>query len=103
MTRHAPVNVIWTAVLERCIAKYFERAYRYIWWDSATIAENFHLTATALGLGSSLMGSWYDDQVHELLEIDGVGHFSVLTASVGRIEGVDWLKDRRPPPRPTDD
>jgi SagB-type dehydrogenase family enzyme len=97
MTRLAPVNVIWTAVLERYMAKYFERAFRYIWWDSAVVGENFLLAANALGLGASLMGSWYDDLAHELLEIDGSKHFSVLTATVGRVKGDDWLVDRRPP------
>jgi len=103
MTLNAPVNIIWTAVLERCRAKYHERAYRYIWWDSATVAENLHLAANALGLGSCLMGSWYDDQVHELLGIDGKTHFSVLTASVGKVAGKDWLVDRRPPPKREED
>jgi SagB-type dehydrogenase family enzyme len=97
MTQHAAVNVIWTTVLERCLAKYFERAYRYIWWDAAAIMENFLLAATGLGLGACAMGSWYDDLTHELLGIDGKEHFSVLTASVGRIRGEDWLEDRRPP------
>ncbi len=97
MTEHAAVNVIWTAVMERCRAKYFERAYRYVWWDSAVIAENFLLAATGLGLGACTMGSWYDDLVHELLGIDGQEHVSVLTASVGRITGADWRQDRRPP------
>ena len=100
MTRHAQVNVIWTAMMERCRAKYFERAYRYVWWDSGVISENFQLAATALGLGSCAMGSWYDDRVHELLGIDGREHFSVLTASAGRIEGKDWQAARRPPVKP---
>ena len=100
MTRHAAVNVVWTAVMERCRAKYYERAYRYIWWDSAAIAENFLLSATALGLGACAMGSWYDGLVHELFGLDGVEHFSVLTASLGRVEGKDWLADRRPPVKP---
>jgi SagB-type dehydrogenase family enzyme len=97
MTEHAAVNVIWTAVMERCRAKYYERAYRYVWWDSAAVMENFLLAATGLGLGACAMGSWYDDLVHKLLEIDGTAHFSTLTASVGQIEGKDWLTDRRPP------
>jgi SagB-type dehydrogenase family enzyme len=101
MTRQAPVNMIWTAVMERCRAKYHERAYRYVWWDSAAIGENFLLAAHALGLGACLMGSWYDDKVHELLGIDGEAHFSVLTAAVGRVRGADWLEDRRPPDRPS--
>jgi SagB-type dehydrogenase family enzyme len=100
MTRLAPVNIIWTAVMARCRAKYHERAYRYVWWDSAVVGQNFLLAAHALGLGASLMGSWYDDKAHTLLGIDGTTHFSVLTASVGRVQGEDWLTDRRPPPKP---
>jgi len=99
MTKHAAVNIVWTAVMERCRAKYYERAYRYVWWDSAVVAENFLLAASALDLGACLMGSWYDDLVHELLEIDGEEHFSTLTASVGNVAGKDWLEDRRPPAR----
>jgi SagB-type dehydrogenase family enzyme len=97
MTRCAAVNFIWTAVLERCKAKYHERAYRYIWWDSAVVAENMQLSATGLGLGTSLMGAWFDDLAHDLLDIDGKSHFSVLTASVGKVSGTDWREDRRPP------
>ena len=63
------------------------------------IAENCMLAAEALGLGATPMSSWYDDLVHELIGIDGVEHFSVLTASIGRVEGKDWLADRRPPPK----
>jgi SagB-type dehydrogenase family enzyme len=97
MTKDSAINIIWTAVMERCRAKYYERAYRYVWWDSAAIGENFLLAAEALGLGASLMGSWYDDLAHEFLGIDGKDHFSVLTAACGKIEGNDWKKDRRPP------
>jgi SagB-type dehydrogenase family enzyme len=97
MTEHAAVNFVWTTVIERCRAKYYERTYRYIWWDSATVGENMLLAANALGLGACLMGSWYDDLVHQLFELDGVEHFSVLTASVGRVSGSSWLEDRRPP------
>jgi SagB-type dehydrogenase family enzyme len=99
MTSLAPVNFIWTAVIERCRAKYYERAYRYVWWDSAHVAENLLLAATALGLGATVMGAWHDSLVHELLGIDGRSHFSALTATAGRIQGGDWLADRRAPPK----
>jgi SagB-type dehydrogenase family enzyme len=91
------VNFLWTAVLERCRAKYFERAYRYVWWDVGHVCENMLLAAGALGLGATPAGSWYDDEVHRMLGIDGVEHVSVLTASVGRVHGEDWRLDRRPP------
>jgi SagB-type dehydrogenase family enzyme len=94
-TRTAAVNVVWTAVLPRCRNKYFERAYRYIWWDVGHISQNLHLAATALGVGSCPMGAWYDGKINRSLGIDGVEHLSVLTASLGHVEGCDWLSDRR--------
>ena len=98
MCRHAGVNFFWTAVMERCRRKYYERAYRYVWWDAGHVCENTMLAATALGLGTTCMGAWYDDKAHELLGIDGVEHFSVMTATFGRVKGEDWLEDRRAPP-----
>lgn len=95
--RHAGVTFLWTAVLPRCRAKYYERAYRYVWWDVGHTAENLHLAAAGLGLGSVSMGAWYDVQAHELLGIDGVEHVSALMASVGKVAGDDWQADRRAP------
>ncbi len=99
MTRASGVNFLWTAVIERCRRKYYERAYRYIWWDAGHLSANLSLVATSLGLGVCVMGAWYDDLVHELCGIDGREHVSALTATVGRIRGADWLEDRRAPPK----
>ena len=99
--RASGVTFLWTCVLERCLAKYYERAFRYVWWDVGHISENVSLVATALGLGAVCMGAWYDSLVHELLGIDGKGHFSALTTAVGTIQGDDWLADRRSPPKPS--
>lgn len=97
MCRHAGINLFWTAVIERCRRKYYERAYRYLWWDAGHVCENAWLAATALGLGMTCMGAWHDCLAHELLGIDGTEHVSVLTATVGRVQGDDWLNDRRAP------
>ncbi|MCO4771012.1 MAG: SagB/ThcOx family dehydrogenase [Deltaproteobacteria bacterium] len=101
--RASGLTFLWTAVMERCEAKYYERAYRYVWWDVGHISENISLVATALGLGACCMGAWHDSLVHELIGIDGKEHFSALTTAVGRIEGNDWLEDRRAPPKPSPD
>ncbi|OHB71937.1 MAG: dehydrogenase [Planctomycetes bacterium RBG_16_43_13] len=97
LAKISAVNFVWTAVMERCRAKYYERAYRYIWWDVGHIAENLHIVGNAIGLGVCSVGAWYDSEANKYLGIDGVGHFSVLFASVGKVEGEDWKKDRRPP------
>lgn len=96
MTTIAAVNFIWTAVVPRTRAKYEERAYRYIWWDSGHMAQNLHIAGNALGLGVTTIGHWFDKEMNEFLGIDGREHLSVLMASVGKVEGADWLHDRRP-------
>ncbi|MFE8700742.1 SagB/ThcOx family dehydrogenase [Cytobacillus sp. FJAT-54145] len=97
MTKKAAVNFVWTAVIDRTLFKYKERTYRYIWWDVGHVSQNFHLVANALKLGSCTMGHWYDKEMNKFLGIDGRKHLSVLMASVGQVEGKDWLHDRRPP------
>lgn len=97
MTRHAAVNFVWTAVVDRTKDKYKERAYRYIFWDVGHVAQNLHITANGLGLGVTTVGHWYDKEMNEYLGVDGINHLSILMASVGRVEGKDWLQDRRPP------
>lgn len=96
MTRRAAVNFVWTAMVERTRHKYNERAYRYIWWDSGHVAQNLHNAGNALGLGVTTMGHWFDKEINEYLGIDGINHLTVLMASVGKVEGKDWLHDRRP-------
>ena len=98
--RASGVTFLWTCVLDRCLAKYYERAFRYIWWDVGHISENLSLAATALGLGVCIIGAWHDSLVHELIGIDGKSHFSALTTAVGKIAGDDWAEDRRPPDKP---
>lgn len=97
--RMSAVNFVWTAVIERCRAKYHERTYRYLWWDAAHIAQNLLLSATAAEVGACVMGAWFDDQLNELCGIDGVEHTTVLFATVGKVQGEDWRADRRPAPK----
>ncbi|WP_322445866.1 SagB/ThcOx family dehydrogenase [Robertmurraya mangrovi] len=97
MAKVAGVNFVWTAMLERTRAKYKERAYRYILWDAGHVSQNLHTVANGMGLGVCTMGHWYDVEMNEFLGINGKEHMSILMASVGKINGVDWKEDRRPP------
>lgn len=64
--------VILTAVFGRNIMKYSERGYRYILIESGHVAQNFYLNATAEGLGISGVGGYLDEQINQLLDIDGI-------------------------------
>lgn len=81
MAYSANVVFVWTALFERSKWKYKQRAYRYIYLDAGHIAENLALAAVALGLGTCQIGALYDDEVNQIVDIDGVNE-SILYMSV---------------------
>lgn len=83
MSREAAVVLIWTAIFQRCKWKYQERAYRYIYLDAGHVAQNLALTATSLNLGSCQIGAFYDEEVNEILGIDGVKESAIYLSAVG--------------------
>ena len=72
---------VWTALFERAKWKYKQRAYRYVYLDAGHFAQNLALAAVALRLGTCQIAALYDDEVNDLLDIDGVEE-SVLYMSV---------------------
>lgn len=81
----AAVVFIWTAIPERGKWKYLERAYRYIYLDAGHIAQNLYLAATALGLGCCAIGALYDEEVNQLVGVDGVSETAIYMCTVGRL------------------
>ncbi|OLS14353.1 MAG: nitroreductase [Promethearchaeota archaeon CR_4] len=80
----APLTIIWTVIVERSAWKYSQRAYRYIYLDTAHIAENVMLAAAALGLGACGVGAMYDDEVNNLLGVDGETETAIYLCVVGK-------------------
>jgi SagB-type dehydrogenase family enzyme len=63
----APVVFLFAAIYERTKSKYGQRGVRYVHMDVAFAAENLHLQAVALGLGTVVMGAFDDDAVHGVM------------------------------------
>jgi SagB-type dehydrogenase family enzyme len=85
MAEQAAVVFVWTAVVERAKWKYLERAYRYIYLDAGHIGQNLYLAATALGLGCCAIGALYDEEVNELVQVDGENETVVYMCTVGKL------------------
>ncbi len=81
----ASVVFVWSAVAARTKWKYGERGWRYIYKDAAHICANLYLAATALGLGCCAIGACFDDEVNELIGVDGKEETVVYLAGVGRL------------------
>jgi SagB-type dehydrogenase family enzyme len=81
---NSAVSFVWTAVIERSKWKYLQRCYRYIYLDAGHIGQNFYLITEALGLGGCTIGAIYDDEINELLEIDGIHETTIYVGVIGK-------------------
>jgi len=96
MVELASVNFVWTAVMERCCCKYYERGFRYVYEDVGHVSENLQIASSGLdNVGCAVIGSFYDDRAARLLGVDPETEPVLMLGSVGRISGADFLEDRR--------
>jgi SagB-type dehydrogenase family enzyme len=63
----APAIFCFSAVYERTTGRYGERGLRYVHMDAGIAAQNLHLQAEALGLGSVAIGAFNDEEVARVL------------------------------------
>ncbi|MEB3280601.1 MAG: SagB/ThcOx family dehydrogenase [Lyngbya sp.] len=67
--RDAAVVLFHTADLKKAVAKYGDRAYRYLHMDAGHLGQRLNLAAIYLRLGVSGIGGFFDDKVNEVLGI----------------------------------
>jgi SagB-type dehydrogenase family enzyme len=67
--REAPANIIIAADDRAMVGRYGDRAERYICIEVGHAAQNIHLQAVALGLGSAPVGAFDDEQIHSALKL----------------------------------
>ena len=79
----SPATLVLTARFDRTTVKYADRGYRYVYMESGAIGENIYLQATALGLGTVMVGAFNDDSLSKLFEIDGVSEAPLMVMPLG--------------------
>lgn len=72
-----------TQVIQRMRPKYQDRSYRYGLLEAGHIGENAYLAAVSQGLGACGVGAFMDDQINEMLGVDGVEEAAVYMLAVG--------------------
>jgi len=65
----APIDIVICAVYERVTSKYGKRGIRYTAIEVGHAAQNLHLQAVVLGLGSVPIGAFDDDAVKKVLSL----------------------------------
>lgn len=61
-----------TAVFPRLSYKYGERSYRFIHLDAGHLGQNFYLSAESINLGTVAIGGFFDDEINQMLNVDGI-------------------------------
>ncbi|MCX6580750.1 MAG: SagB/ThcOx family dehydrogenase [Candidatus Aminicenantes bacterium] len=79
-----PIVALITGVPKRQSWKYGPRAYRYTVMESGHAVQNIVLGAAAMDIHACPVVGFYDDALHDLLDIDGVNEVALYTVFVGQ-------------------
>lgn len=83
--RESPAIIVITAVYERIERKYGRRGERYVKIEAGHAAQNIHLQAVSLRLGSVPVGAFNDDQVRKVLNLP-INHEPLYLIPLGHIK-----------------
>jgi SagB-type dehydrogenase family enzyme len=80
---YAPIVFVMVCNMPRIFWKYRARGYRFVHADAGVLAQNFYLVGTALKLNTCAVAAYYDDQLNDLVGVDGRNEFTILLFAVG--------------------
>jgi SagB-type dehydrogenase family enzyme len=79
------VTFVWAALPYRMEWRYHLAAHRVILIDAGHVCQNLYLACEAIGAGTCAVGAYDQEQLDDLLHLDGVDEFAVYLAPVGKI------------------
>jgi len=82
--RFSACVLVFAGVYERSTMRFGERGIRYVHMEAAHAAENAQLQATALHLGSVMIGSFKEHEIHRILGLPE-GEEPVYLMAVGKV------------------
>jgi SagB-type dehydrogenase family enzyme len=80
----AAFYLVVSAVLERTLAKYLERGYRFVLMEAGMVGYSATLLAECQGIRSCMMGGWLDGELERRLGLDGYNESVVHVVCFGR-------------------
>lgn len=79
------VTFIWTAVAFRMEWRYGLAAHKVIALDAGHVCQNLYLACETIGAGTCAIAAYDQEEMDELLGIDGEEEFTIYLAPVGKI------------------
>ncbi len=84
MVTRSGCTFIWVADIYRMTWRYGERGYRYIFLDAGHVCQNLYLGVEAIGCGACAIAAFSDENLNQVLELDGENRFAIYLATVGK-------------------
>lgn len=78
---------VWTTIPYRTEWRYSVLSPKIIALDAGHLCENLYLAAESIGAGTCGIGAYFQEEMDQLLGIDGEEEFTIYAAPVGKIEG----------------
>lgn len=76
--------VVWSAVPYRMTWRYGDRGYRYLFLDAGHSCQNLYLSSESIGYGVCAIAAFSDENMNELIGIDGKDEFVIYVSAVGK-------------------
>jgi SagB-type dehydrogenase family enzyme len=84
MISTAAVDLFIGAVFDRVLFKYRERGYRFLLTEAGMLAQSLTLLGECQGVRSCIMSGWLDDEVNDMLHLDGRSEGVLLALCLGK-------------------
>jgi len=80
------VTFIWVAIPYRMEWRYGLAAHKVIALDAGHVCQNLYLACESIGAGTCAIAAYDQEELDELLGLDGKDEFAIYLASVGKIK-----------------
>jgi len=85
-TGKSALTFIWTAIPYRMEWRYGLAAHKVIAMDAGHVCQNLYLACEAINAGTCAIGAYDQEELDELLGLDGEEEFAVYLAPVGKVK-----------------
>jgi SagB-type dehydrogenase family enzyme len=83
----AALTVFVAAMPERLVFRYGERGYRFVLFEAGAVVRNLNLAAAALDLHCVNAGEFFDSEVDDFLDLDGLSISTMYVVGIGKASG----------------
>lgn len=81
----AAATFIWTTIPYRCEWRYKDLSHKVLAIDVGHVCQNLYLASESMGAGVCAIAAYFQDEMDELIGVDGEDEFVIYVAPAGKI------------------